>query len=80
MSQIDYSCSFLACLLSGGNPNPQYFVSKGKNQADDEPYDHGKDTEDFFRTTKEFYAAMKADSSVVLDYEITGVAKVSMLI
>jgi hypothetical protein len=51
-------------------------VSSRKTGDDDEPYDHGKDTEEFFQTTKEFYEAIKIDSTIITTYEITGVSKV----
>ena len=54
----------------------QFLVSQGANGIDGEPYDHGKDTEEFFKVTKDFYAAMKADTTVVITYEVKMVSKV----
>ena len=41
-----------------------------------EPYDHGKDTEQFFKVAKNFYEAMRLDTNISVAYEVKTVTKV----
>ena len=51
-----------------------FLLSRGG--APDEPYCHGQDTQDFYEITRDFYDAMKKDSSVINTYTIKSVMKV----
>ena len=46
------------------------------SQSNMEPYCHGKDTEEFFNLTQEFFGAMKEDRSLINNYEATMITKV----
>lgn len=63
----------LTCLADHGH---RFLISQGASGVDGEPYDHGKDTEDFFKVTKDFYEAMKVDTTIVITYEVIMVTKV----
>ena len=52
----------------------RYLVSRGQSR-NGEPYDHGKDAEEFYKVTREFYESMKQDVSVVISYEVKMVSK-----
>ena len=41
-----------------------------------EPYDHGKDTEEFYNLTKDFKEGMKKDQTVVNEYDVKMINKV----
>ena len=41
-----------------------------------EPYDHGKDTEEFYNLTKDFKEGMKKDQAVVNEYDVKMINKV----
>jgi hypothetical protein len=41
-----------------------------------EPYDHMKDTQDFYRVTEEFKSTMRKDKSVQGNYEVKLVIRV----
>lgn len=52
------------------------FIADGPSNGVNEPYDHGKDTADFYNVTKDFREAMKKDVTVVNQYEVKMVNKV----
>lgn len=52
----------------------KYVFSKG--EGSDEPYDHGKDTEEFFKVSRDFCEAMRLDHSITTAYEVKLITKV----
>ena len=52
----------------------QFYLSRGDGQ--DEPYDHGKDTEDFYKVSKLFCEAMRLDHNMATSYQVKMVQKV----
>ena len=41
-----------------------------------EPYDHGRDTEEFYNLTKDFKEGMKKDHTVINEYDVKMINKV----
>ena len=49
------------------------------NKGTDEPYDHGKDMEEFFNITCDFKDSMTKDTSTNARYEVSMINKVNIL-
>lgn len=47
--------------------------------SNNQPYCHGKDSQDFYTATKDFYDAFKKDPNVINNYEIKMVTKVNSI-
>ena len=52
------------------------FGAERSRLSDKEPYDHGKDTEEFFKASKNFYEAMRDDPNITMAYAVKMVTKV----
>jgi len=52
---------------------PNYLLNQG---SADEPYDHGKDTQEFYKVTHDFDEALKVDNLQTSQYQVQMVSKV----
>lgn len=51
-------------------------MTRGSDRSATEPYCHGKDTQEFYNLTQEFYDTIKKDTTVMNKYEVKLVSKV----